>query len=201
MGKLTATHWLGIISFFVFAAVFNVLKLQSPGTPTGVPNCNSSFVKGTVMDISVRELKNGIVNGFILGIFFKGARREIGAQLIDFSKEMERDKEMGRGFLQLFLSLQKGERVSVSYEELNELKVKTGNKILQEAISTYVDQPIADLSNLGLVNIRTNEKQADIKKTSCSADIASPNGNTLPISYTAQITEDDKLYVEVTGLK
>jgi len=194
MGKLTATHWLGIISFLVFAAVFNVFKLQGPGAP----NCDNPAVKGLVMDISAPELKNSIVNRFILGIFDKTSG-EIGAQYSDIGNEMHRDKKMAEGLIQFILRVEK--QGFSSYEELNELRVKMGNKVLQEAISTRVDQPIADLSNLGLVNIRTNEKQADIKKTSCSADIAFPNGNTLPISYTAQITEDDKLYVAVTGLK
>jgi hypothetical protein len=195
MGKLTATHWLGIISFFVFAAVFNVLKLQSPGTP----DCDNPTVKGLVMDISAKELKKGIVNVLIHGISFEGAFGETGVQLGDLRKEMERDKEMGIGLRQFSSRLRGGE--GISYEELNELKVKTGNKVLQEAISTHVDQPIASLSNSGLINIRTNEKQADIKKVSCSADISFPNGNTLPIGYTAQITEDGKLYAEVSGLK
>ena len=54
--------------------------------------------------------------------------------------------------------------------------------------------------NPTITGIRTNEKNDKVKKCKCGATLALSNGNTLPIDYTAQFTEDGKLYVEVSGL-
>lgn len=54
--------------------------------------------------------------------------------------------------------------------------------------------------NISLDAIRTSSRNTDLKKVSCESNLASANGNTIPIQYTAQLTEDKKIVVEVTGL-
>jgi len=85
------------------------------------------------------------------------------------------------------------------YDYLNEMKDKPGNDSAKETIS-YVDKQIAE-AKISLANIRINKKRDDIKKCECGGDLAFSNGKTLSITYTAQFTEDGKVYVEVAGLK
>jgi hypothetical protein len=54
--------------------------------------------------------------------------------------------------------------------------------------------------NISLDAIRTSNRNTDLKKVSCESNLASANGNTIPIQYTAQLTEDKKILVKVTGL-
>ncbi|EIC20474.1 hypothetical protein [Thiorhodovibrio frisius] len=70
----------------------------------------------------------------------------------------------------------------------------------------YVLSIIAESENLveeaglKLDEIRTNDKNVELKKASCSASLRFNNGNKLPITYLAQETDQGQLYVEVTGL-
>jgi len=51
-----------------------------------------------------------------------------------------------------------------------------------------------------ITSIRTSKKNDELKKSECDANLSFSNGNTLPITYTAQMSDDDVLYVEVLGL-
>jgi len=48
--------------------------------------------------------------------------------------------------------------------------------------------------------IRIHGEDNDIKKVSCESNLVFANGNTLPIQYSAQLTEDQQIWVEVFGL-
>lgn len=89
--------------------------------------------------------------------------------------------------------------VAGSYDDLSKIKNKPGAEPIRRLIST-VDQQITE-AKINLVNIRINGEHGDIKKCECGGDLSFSNGKTLPITYTAQFTEDGKVYVEVAGLK
>ena len=57
-----------------------------------------------------------------------------------------------------------------------------------------------NLNNAELRAIRMDSKDEEIKKSSCSAQLDFKNGNIRNISYTAQTTSDNQIYVEVYGL-
>lgn len=90
-------------------------------------------------------------------------------------------------------------RVPGTYDDLNKIKDQPGAEEIRKLILT-VDQEIAD-AKISLANIRINDKRNDIKKCDCGGDLAFSNGKTFPITYTAQFTEDGKVYAEVAGLK
>lgn len=50
-------------------------------------------------------------------------------------------------------------------------------------------------------NIRLNDKDNDLRKCECEAEVVFTNGNRYDVTYTAQYTEDGKVYVELWGIK
>ena len=86
-----------------------------------------------------------------------------------------------------------------TYDDFGKLKDSPGYEKARELMSA-VDKQIAT-ANISLANIRVNSKRDDIKKCGCVADLVFSNGKTHNITYTAQFTEDGKVYVEVAGLK
>lgn len=66
-------------------------------------------------------------------------------------------------------------------------------------IVAFVDDAIKN-GSIELANIRTDSIQENLKKSTSSADLIMSHG-TVPITYTAQITADGNLYVEVFGLQ
>jgi hypothetical protein len=71
---------------------------------------------------------------------------------------------------------------------------KTANAVKKKIIEQIKEM------NLSLNAIRTTGTNTEIKKVSCESNLVSTNGKTLPIQYTAQVTEDKKILVTVFGL-
>lgn len=69
-----------------------------------------------------------------------------------------------------------------------------------KSIIESVDNQLNSVT-MSLEGIRTNGADNKIKKCQCGANLAFSNGNSLPIEYSAQYTEDGKVYAEVSGLK
>jgi zinc-ribbon domain len=84
-----------------------------------------------------------------------------------------------------------------TYKDWN--KMKSDDEKIKKVIE-LVDKQYVE-SNPKLTSIRINDKNDKAKKCKCVATVALSNGNTLPIDYTAQFTEDGQLYAEVSGLK
>ena len=88
---------------------------------------------------------------------------------------------------------------ALSYDELKTTKDEPGNEKIKELVLN-TDQQVA-ASKLTLSGIRINGVKNEIKKCECGGNILSASGASIPITYTAQFTEDGKVYVEVFGLK
>jgi hypothetical protein len=90
-------------------------------------------------------------------------------------------------------------RMNVSYESL---KKKAAKDFYAKKAISKIDEAMSKVK-LSLTNIRTNKIEKEIKKSYNSATlvIVAPDGKkfTNNIDYTAQVTEDGKLYVEVTN--
>jgi len=52
-----------------------------------------------------------------------------------------------------------------------------------------------------LTEIRTNKQDDKVRKCECAANIVTAQGTSLPITYHAQYTDKNEVYVEVFGLK
>jgi len=114
------------------------------------------------------------------------ANGEIRNQLFEAGK-IEYDIRDGRGVL------------PGTYDDFKKHMDAPDQGKVRELISD-IDQKVRAL-NMSLANIRLNGKHDDIKKCECGGNLVLSNGKTLPINYTAQFTEDGKVYVEVAGLK
>lgn len=92
-----------------------------------------------------------------------------------------------------------------SYDSLKQQmeKVTAEEKTRIESIIKVVDKQMSKLS-LSLEGTRTESCNDKIKKCKCGANLVVPGPNggskSFPIKYTAQYTDDGKLYVEVFGL-
>ena len=62
-----------------------------------------------------------------------------------------------------------------------------------------VDKQLASLSP-SIEGVRTDGCDDKSRKCKCGANVVLSNGKSLPIQYTAQYTDDGKIYVEVSGL-
>ena len=91
-------------------------------------------------------------------------------------------------------------RLQGSYDDVKKLSSQPDINPEVVKLIAQVDEQVADLK-MNIINFRINGKHDDIKKCECGGDLSFSNGKTAPISYTAQFTEDGKLYVEVAGLK
>jgi hypothetical protein len=82
----------------------------------------------------------------------------------------------------------------------NEIKSKIQNVESDSTIYTkYVDRTIEFFNELSpeLNNIRTSNKNEEIKKCFCQAELNFNNGDSIDIEYTVQTTEEGETYVEV----
>ena len=86
---------------------------------------------------------------------------------------------------------------SPKYEDWNELKDQ--NEKIRKIIE-QVDKRFSEFKP-NLSGIRTDDTNDQTQKCKCGATLTAANGNSLSISYVAQLTEDGQLYVEVYGLK
>jgi len=141
---------------------------------SGAPSCNDEPVKKLVLDISREEFRHALFDNAIK-YNTELPRHNLGTQVHD-----------------------------LTYDEVNKLKdapdINTPYKEEARKLMSTVDQQVTAL-NINLTNIRLNGKHDDIKKCECGGDLTLSNGKALPITYTAQYTEDGKIYVEVSGLK
>lgn len=55
--------------------------------------------------------------------------------------------------------------------------------------------------NSEIVNIRTSNKDEDLKKCSCEAELKLSNGNSIDLLYTVQLNEKEEKFVELQMLK
>jgi len=91
-------------------------------------------------------------------------------------------------------------RVPGSYDDVKKIASEPNAPSEVGELIAKVDEQIASLK-IGLINVRTNSKQDDIKKCECAGDLSFANGESHPITYAAQFTEDEKIHVSVVGLQ
>lgn len=91
-------------------------------------------------------------------------------------------------------------RVPGSYDDVKKIASQPDVHPEVGKLIAKVDEQIAD-AKINLINVRINGKNNEIKKCECGGDLSFSNGKTHSITYTAQFTEDGKVYVEVAGLK
>lgn len=84
-----------------------------------------------------------------------------------------------------------------TYDEWN--KIRDKDESVRKVLD-LVDKWIAE-SKITLTGIRTNAKHKESRKCECAGELNFSTGKTHPIKYTAQYSEDGKIYVEVYGLK
>lgn len=139
----------------------------------GAPACSDPVVKKTVLEITHKEL----VEQMFKVVLSEKAGAYPAAVLGRFSVETWRNNPPDPKQVANF-TFQVSEILALIDEA--EARVKAANATLAE--------------------IRLMEKKDDVKFSSCGASIAFSNGNKIPVTFTAQLTEDNSVYVEVKGL-
>ncbi len=77
---------------------------------------------------------------------------------------------------------------------------KDDNKFVRQQVAKC-EQSFNELDKIDLTAIRTASIDEETKKSTCKAQLQFRNGYTKDISYTAQMTSEEKLFVELYGLQ
>lgn len=149
------------------------------------PECADEKVKKLVMEIVIDELKDQYLNGDEMAIFWV---RGFG----DIHTHMKLDAMLTAGS-----RAQGGGEYEPTYKDLVEHQ---DDAELFKQMLNHIDSVFADNSDITLESVRIENIDKEIKKCKCSANIVSSE-NKVPISYTAQYTEEGKVYVSVSGLR
>jgi hypothetical protein len=144
-------------------------------TKSGAPSCTDEAVNKLVLDISTEE---------ILNIFTTGTM----ANTYPYMMSPPFNVPGNYATMKKMMIEATGERGDKEFRDH-----------MRQIIST-VDKMMGD-AKISLTAVRLNGKDDKIKKCDCGGNLVLPNGKTVPITYTAQLTEDGKIYVEVGGLK
>jgi hypothetical protein len=159
-----------------FSAIYILLVLLCIGcTKSGAPSCTDEAVTKLVLDISTEEIQNQMTLQTIAATY---------------------------RYMLMFPFNVPGNYNTVK-QMMNETTGERGDKEFRDHLRKtidVVDKQFAD-ARTGLTGIRKNGKNDELKKCECAASLSFANGKTHPITYTAQFTEDGKVYVEVSGLK
>lgn len=147
-----------------------------------LPSCADEPVKKLVKDMAAKELFKGM-----LLIHLPGQSSKIKEEVKDTEvyKDFKKQDQQGEGFAYGIMTVE------------NFLKFVPISKAAAEVKST-IDSQISQL-NISVNNIRTNNNNKN-NKLACEATLDLSNGKSFPITYTAQSTEDKKIWVEVFGL-
>ena len=158
-----------------------------------------------------------LVFGFLSGCGNSGAPLCSGGDVQDLVKDISEEETVFQIFKEIFLK-RRGNSQFVYLNIANTtvknwkslidsggiiggFKKDESDKMLQ-LILGFIDSAEMQVSNanMKITSIRTSKKNDELKKSECDANLPFSNGNTLPITYTAQMSDDDVLYVEVLGL-
>lgn len=172
------------MKLFDLLPFFFAIMFFSGCSTNSQPACSDEPVKKVVLDITYQE-------------FFKALLPEQLQQnykhIVDETKnsevfkEYEKIDQQGTGWVWGTMTVENFLKfVPIS---------KTATTVQSEIINHI------NTMNITVNNIRTNDNSQDTKKTFCEAELGLSNGKSLPIKYTAQLTDDKKIWVEVIGLK
>lgn len=156
-----------------------IFLLNSSCNFNSTPKCADEKVQKMVIEIALDEIKNQYLN-----------RPENSfAMIIAFADSKVYQKIMVEGSI-----AQGGGAYAPTFTDLRNHK-NEDKKI--EALIIRIDSIIETNYKLSLSGIRIDQVNDETKKCNCSANIGTEENNT-PISYSAQLTEDNKLYVSVS---
>jgi hypothetical protein len=147
------------------------------------PTCTDETVKKLALEITYEALFKQLLPQQL---------QQNYSQIVDESKNSEIYAEYGKIDLQGegFVYGTMPVKYFLKFAEISKTAATVKDNIAKQ---------IKDL-NISFDAIRTSDKNPDLKKTSCAADLVSANGHKSPIKYTAQRTEDKQIWVEVSGL-
>lgn len=117
----------------------------------------------------------------------------VKAQVMEISLNSLRDQLMPMAVMQILHMSPRmaGNPTYAQWDKIRDKDPSIKNVLLA------VDSQIADMSPT-IVSIRTQGKNSETRTCWCAAILKVANGNTVPITYTAQYTDDGKeIYVEV----
>jgi len=160
---------------FIIVSILWLALLFIGCTRSGAPSCTDEAVTKLVLEISTEEIQNQMTLQTIAATY---------------------------RYMLLFPFNVPGNYNAVK-QMMNEATGESGDKEFRDHLRQTIaagDKQFAD-TKIGLTGIRKNGKNDELKKCECGASLSFANGKTHPIAYTAQFTEDGKVYVEVGGLK
>lgn len=148
------------------------------------PTCTEDSVQQLVMQITYEELFTQLLPSYVQANYEAMVEELEGTEI--FNNYMQEDSQ-GIGFVYGTLP--------VDYF-VEFAKVSSATASVQEELVKQIEE-----MGITVNAVRVTSKQPELKKVTCAAQLAFANGNNLPIEYSAQYTEDEQVWVEVSGLK
>ncbi len=152
-------------------------------TSSATPKCTDEAVQKLVVDITGQSLFKVLLPEQMQQNYRAIIEETEGTPL---AKEYSEVDMQGMGYVYGFMPVE----YFVRFTEISPTAAKMKADI----------QRLIDGMRISLDAIRCSEENAAVKKTSCAANLTFANGKTVPITYTAQRTEDKRIWVEVSGL-
>lgn len=162
-----------------FLALLSVASCSSNSTPT----CTDETVKELVLKIANEELFKQLLPEQLQANYPQITKETEDSAIY---KEYKQTDPQGAGFVWGVMPVKNFMR----FVEISQTARSVKDKIVQKILGM----------NLSLNGIRTSGEQPDLKKISCASNLVVANGDAIPIRYTAQLTEDNQIWVEVSGL-
>lgn len=156
-----------------------------------VPQCSDNDVQELVLDIGrdyVWEKEN----------YYPAATEK--------EKEMEMEKRVQEinqfidGEINRIETSPVYENATKEQKEKKKADIKKTGEIQTGYIKASYEYALKVTNSLKLISIRTDSVDENTNKSSCKAQFTSASGKVLDITYTAQKTSDDEIFVEVYGL-
>lgn len=162
-------------------------------------SCSNEDVKRLVLEVTDEEVSKQLIEPYV-----NEKARKIEAELKDTEIWDKYFAEIVVPFLESASSDQQEIYLMTGGGILPNLPVEYFMEFakVSPTAASIIEQINQDIKNseFTLNAIRILKNEPDLKKVTCAADLQLPNNDEHPIKYTAQLTEDGQIYVEVSGL-
>ena len=160
-------------------------------------SCTNDDVQELVMQIVNEEMfKQLLPDAFTLNS--PKILEEVSSYLDGLPEEKKSSQQIDQNKLAFYMmqAMSNGGNGNIPVDEFMKMtKISNTAKELRDKIYETIKS-----YGLTINAIRIKQKNPDLKKITCTGDITSSNGNRHTIDYSAQLTEDGQIYVEVSGL-
>jgi len=191
--KILGLLLIGILMIIGQLSKIDVNDINISSKENNEVSCTDHNVQELVMDIIQEEIIKNMLPQFIMANSMN-ILNELNNYLENLPESEKSNPLVDNNSITYLLmaASSNGENVNMPMDEFIKItKVSNTAKEIYDKIQQEINN-----TNLSLTGIRILKKEPELKKITCAADVSMEGGRSFPINYSAQITEDDRIYVE-----